>query len=233
MTAKMPIAIREAGRRMSSLSRAGCRSTWPRRSPGSPTPPPAQSTATSCESAARTCWERDGDPRAEQSTEHAGAVCADASRRCCPGASLLPFVGDGGGGELPDLELTLAQVRVDPDHLAAYARVCGFSLRDAAARHLPARARVPAAPRADDRHELPVPRGRPGPSRQPHRPAPADPSSRRRWTCESRRRRCKSIPAGARSRSSPRPGSAEELVWEDHSTMLRRGSGSGNGVGGE
>jgi acyl dehydratase len=49
-----------------------------------------------------------------------------------PGASLLPFV-PGGGGEIPELELELADVRAKPEALAAYARVCGFALRD----HLP------------------------------------------------------------------------------------------------
>jgi len=46
-----------------------------------------------------------------------------------PGASLLPFV-PGGGGEVPEMELELAGVRADADRVAAYARVCGFSLRD-------------------------------------------------------------------------------------------------------
>jgi hypothetical protein len=50
-----------------------------------------------------------------------------------PGASLLPFV-PGGGGEIPDLELDLAGVRAEPADVAAYAKVCGFALRD----HLPA-----------------------------------------------------------------------------------------------
>ena len=50
-----------------------------------------------------------------------------------PGASLLPFV-PGGGGEIPELELSWPAVRADPDAVAAYARVCGFTLRD----HLPA-----------------------------------------------------------------------------------------------
>jgi acyl dehydratase len=49
-----------------------------------------------------------------------------------PGASLLPFV-PGRGDEVPDLELELAGARPDPDAVAAYARVCGFALRD----HLP------------------------------------------------------------------------------------------------
>lgn len=46
-----------------------------------------------------------------------------------PGASLLPFV-PGGGREIPDLELTLPDVRADSEQVAAYAKVCGFALRD-------------------------------------------------------------------------------------------------------
>jgi MaoC like domain len=46
-----------------------------------------------------------------------------------PGASLLPFV-PGRGKDVPDLELTLAGVQPDPDAVAAYAKVCGFTLRD-------------------------------------------------------------------------------------------------------
>jgi len=45
-----------------------------------------------------------------------------------PGASRLPWVG-GGGGEIPDLELVLGQVPVDPERVAQYAQVCGFSPR--------------------------------------------------------------------------------------------------------
>jgi Acyl dehydratase len=57
---------------------------------------------------------------------------ARAAAPMIPGASLLPFI-PGGGGEIPDLDLTLAGVRAEPDAVAAYAKVCGFSLRD----HLP------------------------------------------------------------------------------------------------
>jgi acyl dehydratase len=57
---------------------------------------------------------------------------ARAAAPLIPGASLLPFV-PGGGGEIPDLELDLAGVRAKPEDVAAYARVCGFALRD----HLP------------------------------------------------------------------------------------------------
>ncbi|HET9154565.1 MAG TPA: MaoC/PaaZ C-terminal domain-containing protein [Solirubrobacterales bacterium] len=55
---------------------------------------------------------------------------AKAALPMVPGASLLPFV-PGGGGEIPDgLDLELAGVTPDPAEVAAYARVCGFALRD-------------------------------------------------------------------------------------------------------
>lgn len=57
---------------------------------------------------------------------------ARAAAPMIPGASLLPFV-PGRGKEIPDLDLTLPGVRPEPDAVAAYAKVCGFSLRD----HLP------------------------------------------------------------------------------------------------
>jgi len=46
-----------------------------------------------------------------------------------PGASLLPFV-PGGGGEIPELDLQLEDVVADPAEVSAYAKVCGFALRD-------------------------------------------------------------------------------------------------------
>jgi len=54
---------------------------------------------------------------------------ARAAAPLIPGASLLPFV-PGRGKEIPELDLSLAGVRVDPEKVAAYARVCGFALRD-------------------------------------------------------------------------------------------------------
>jgi acyl dehydratase len=55
---------------------------------------------------------------------------ARAALPMIPGASLLPFV-PGGGGEIPDgLDLELAGVRAEAADVAAYARVCGFALRD-------------------------------------------------------------------------------------------------------
>lgn len=55
---------------------------------------------------------------------------AKAALPMIPGASLLPFV-PGGGGEIPEaLDLELTGVHAEPGEVAAYAKVCGFALRD-------------------------------------------------------------------------------------------------------
>jgi hypothetical protein len=55
---------------------------------------------------------------------------ARAAAPLIPGASLLPFVPGRGRG-IPEVELSLVGVTPDPDSVAAYAKVCGFTLRDA------------------------------------------------------------------------------------------------------
>ncbi len=57
---------------------------------------------------------------------------ARAAAPLIPGASLLPFVPGRGKG-IPEIELALTGVRAEPERVAAYAKVCGFPLRD----HLP------------------------------------------------------------------------------------------------
>lgn len=59
------------------------------------------------------------------------ALFARAGAALIPGASRLPFVS-GGAHEIPDLTLALEDVAIDPDRLAQYDRVCGFSLSDSA-----------------------------------------------------------------------------------------------------
>jgi acyl dehydratase len=49
-----------------------------------------------------------------------------------PGVNLIPGVAKKGGA-LPDLTLTRTDLAIDPDHVAAYAEVCGFASRQ----HLP------------------------------------------------------------------------------------------------
>ena len=58
------------------------------------------------------------------------AMFARAGAAMVPGASQLPFVAGGRSREIPALTLTLSDVDVDRERLAAYDRVCGFSLRD-------------------------------------------------------------------------------------------------------
>jgi acyl dehydratase len=71
-------------------------------------------------------------PRTLDSSPAILPLYARAAAALIPGASLLPFV-PGRGKDVPDLELTLAGMRPNPEAVAAYAKVCGFSLRD----HLP------------------------------------------------------------------------------------------------
>jgi acyl dehydratase len=52
---------------------------------------------------------------------------ARAGAAMIPGASRLPFVG-GGGKDVPDLALVLNDVSIDREKLASYCRVCEFSL---------------------------------------------------------------------------------------------------------
>jgi acyl dehydratase len=54
---------------------------------------------------------------------------AKAAAPLLPGASMLPFL-PGSGKEIPDLELELSAVRGEQAQIAAYAKVCGFTLRN-------------------------------------------------------------------------------------------------------
>jgi acyl dehydratase len=150
-----------------------------------------------------------------------------------PGATLLPFLG-ARGGELPDLELTLAQLQVDPNHLAAYAHLCGFSLRDQLPATYPHVLAFPLhlALMADQSFPFPAVGLVHVANRiVQHRPLRLG---------EALDFRVSTTPLQAHPRgrtfalvSEVRVG--DELVWEDHSTMLRRGGkGSSNqGAGGE
>jgi acyl dehydratase len=55
---------------------------------------------------------------------------AKAALPLIPGASALPFVPGGGGKRIPRTRWTLNGVKADAGQLAAYDRVCGFTLRD-------------------------------------------------------------------------------------------------------
>jgi hypothetical protein len=70
--------------------------------------------------------------RTLDSPPHVLPLYARAAAPLIPGASLLPFV-PGRAAEVPEIELSLPGTKADPGAVAAYARVCGFPLRD----HLP------------------------------------------------------------------------------------------------
>ncbi len=146
---------------------------------------------------------------------------ARATAPLLPGASRLPFVG-GGGGELPDLELALEHVRVDRERLAAYAHVCGFSLRDALPATFPHVLAFPLhlALMTDGRFPFPA-IGLVHLSNRIVQHRPIDSSE----TLEVRVR-LTPLRAHRSGRTFTIVSEARvegELVWEDHSTMLRRG----------
>jgi acyl dehydratase len=148
---------------------------------------------------------------------------AKAAAAMVPGASLLPFVA-GRGKDVPDVELEL-DAEVDPERLAEYARVCGFTLRDELPPTYPhilafplhmalmtdggfpvaAVGLVHIANRITQHRPL-----RLGETLQLRvRPTPLEPHPKGR---------CFSIVSEARVDG--------ELAWESESTMLRRGGGS-------
>jgi acyl dehydratase len=58
----------------------------------------------------------------------AAAEVLDNAPRLGPRYALALLPGRGGGGALPDRELAIHDLRVDPDNLADYAHVCGFAV---------------------------------------------------------------------------------------------------------
>ncbi|MGV1047622.1 MAG: MaoC family dehydratase [Solirubrobacterales bacterium] len=151
---------------------------------------------------------------------------ARAAAPLIPGASLLPFV-PGGGGEIPELELELAGVRARPEEVAAYAKVCGFALRD----HLP-----PTYP-----HVLAFPLqmavmadgsfpfGAVGLVHVENRIVQRRPIGiGEELTIHVRPTRLQPHPKGRTFTLQTIAMAAEEIAWESVSTFLRRG-GSGGG----
>jgi hypothetical protein len=150
---------------------------------------------------------------------------ARAAAPMIPGASLLPFV-PGRSKEIPEIELELTGIQADPEHVAAYAKVCGFVLRD----HLP-----PTYP-----HVLAFPLqmavmadgsfpfGAVGLVHVEnrivqHRRIPIG----EELTLEVRPTKLKSHPRGQTFSLNTKALAGRRIVWESTSTMLRRGNGSG------
>lgn len=151
------------------------------------------------------------------------ALFARASAAMIPGASRLPFLG-GGGGEVPDEVLTLT-VETDRDRLAAYDRVCGFDLGDTLPPTYPHMLAFPL-------HLALITGGRfPFPAIGlvhianrivAHRPIGAGETlSLQVWATG-----LQPHPRGTQFGICTEARVGEELVWEEVSTNLRRGSGA-------
>jgi acyl dehydratase len=153
-------------------------------------------------------------------------LLARAGAAMIPGASRLPFVG-GGAREIPDLTLVLNDVDVDRERLAAYDRVCGFDVSDALPATYPHMLAFPMHLALMTDGSFPFPAiGLVHIYNRivQHRPVSgAEKLSLRVWATA-----VEPHPRGRQFsiRSEARVG--DELVWEEVSTNLRRGS-SGSG----
>jgi acyl dehydratase len=140
----------------------------------------------------------------------------------------VPVVGRKTPRELPDLELELADVELDAAHVADYARVCGFGLRDALpATYLHVRA-FPLAMRLMTDGAFPF-----GVIGLVHVGNRID--QRRPVTIGERptlRVRAEGLRAHDKGKQFDVVADAlidGEVVWEDRSTYLRLGGGGGGG----
>jgi acyl dehydratase len=141
-----------------------------------------------------------------------------------PGASLLPGI-PGGGKDIPEIELKLPDVKSDRDAVADYAKVCGFSLRDSLPVTYPHVLAFPLhmAVMADGG----FPFGAVGLVHVEnriiqHRPIGID----EKVTLRVHATKLEPHPKGRTFSIVTEARVGREKVWEDISTMLRRGGGS-------
>ena len=153
---------------------------------------------------------------------------ARAGAAMIPGSSRLPFIGSGGEGEaLPGLTLVLDEVTVDRQRLADYDRVCKFPLRDRLAATYPHMLAFPLHLSLMTEPSFPFPAlGLVHIANRivQHRPLlTSEQFQVKVWAADLRPH-----PRGTQFdlRSEVRAG--EQLVWEETSTILRRGEGSGH-----
>jgi acyl dehydratase len=156
---------------------------------------------------------------------------ARAAAPMIPGASLLPFV-PGGGGEIPELDLRLEGVVADPAEVSAYAKVCGFALRDQLPPTYPHMLAFPLhmAVMADGG----FPFGAVGLVHLENRIVRHRPLGiGEKMAIRVRPTKLRAHPKGRTFSLITEVTVDGELVWESESTMLRRGKGEGQTSGGE
>ena len=152
---------------------------------------------------------------------------ARAALPMIPGASLLPFV-PGGGGEIPDgLDLELAGVRAEPADVAAYAKVCGFALRDQLPPTYPHMLAFPLHMAVMSDGSFPF--GAVGLVHVEHTIAQKRPIGiGEEMTIRVRPTKLQPHPKGKTFSLETEVLDDGEVVWESVSTMLRRGSNGAN-----
>jgi hypothetical protein len=144
-----------------------------------------------------------------------------------PGASNLPFIG-GGGRDVPDLTLRLTDASIDPDRLNAYSRVCGFDLRDDVPVTYPHILAFPLQLSLMTDSSFPFPAiGLVHIANRivQHRPIRAT----EKLQIDVRATPVEDHPRGKQFSLISEVRVGDEVVWEEISTNLKRGSGSENG----
>jgi acyl dehydratase len=140
-----------------------------------------------------------------------------------PGTGKLPFLA-GGGGPVPELELELADVAVDTDRLAEYAKVCGFRLRDAQPATYPHVLAFPLHMRLLTDPAFPFPAI--GMVHIANRITQRRPIAlREHLGLRVRATQPEPHPKGRTFKLITEARVGDELVWEGESTNLRRGGG--------
>ena len=143
----------------------------------------------------------------------------------------VPVVGPKAAKELPDLELALDDIEIDPTHVADYDRVCGFSIRN----ELPAtylhNVAFPLAMRLMTDSAFPF--GVIGLVHVANRIEQRRPLTLSdRPSVHVRAVDLRDHPAGRQFDVVATATVDGEVVWTDTSTYLRRGGGSGHEEGG-
>lgn len=148
---------------------------------------------------------------------------APATWRLLARAARSMLQGDAGeGARLPDEAIVRPDVAIDRDHLAAYARVCGFDLTDTLPSTYLHVVAFPLQLALLTRPTFPFPL--PGlvhvaNAITVHRPVTAD----ERPTVEVRLERLRPHPSGRQFDAVTTARVAGDVVWEEASTYLRRG----------
>jgi acyl dehydratase len=154
---------------------------------------------------------------------------ARAGAAIVPGASRLPFVG-GGGKDIPDLTLTLSEASIDRERLASYCHVCGFTLASTLPPTYPHILAFPLHLALMTDGSFPFPAiGLVHIENEITQRRPIGDSetlSLRVWATP-----VEPHPRGKQFSVRTEASVDGEVVWEEVSTNLRRGGGSGSGGG--